>query len=102
RVGSADVCAYLWNRLWRSVYIRGCNGDIAARLISGELPSGTTCDESQSGGGAPKRVSRRIAYRVTMQIKALLLALALPCLYAQPYDVVIRNAHVVDGTGSPW
>ena len=29
----------------------------------------------------------------------LLLALAAA---AQPYDVVIRNGHVIDGTGSPW
>ena len=21
---------------------------------------------------------------------------------AQPYDVVIRNGHIIDGTGSPW
>ncbi|HEX6895260.1 MAG TPA: D-aminoacylase, partial [Bryobacteraceae bacterium] len=24
------------------------------------------------------------------------------CLAAQPYDLVIRNGHIVDGTGSPW
>jgi len=33
---------------------------------------------------------------------AALLPLALSCVYGQPYDLVIRNAHVIDGTGSPW
>jgi N-acyl-D-amino-acid deacylase len=33
---------------------------------------------------------------------AALLALALVSAYAQPYDLVIRNARVIDGTGSPW
>src|SRR5438105_15776086 len=33
---------------------------------------------------------------------AALLPLALGCVYGQPYDLVIRNAHVIDGTGSPW
>ena len=29
--------------------------------------------------------------------------LLLPCLlYAQPYDLVIKNGRVVDGTGNPW
>jgi len=32
-------------------------------------------------------------------IFALLLA---PAAAAQPYDIVIRNGHIVDGTGSPW
>src|SRR5271163_3739255 len=32
---------------------------------------------------------------------ALLLLVALSC-FAQNYDVLIRNGHVVDGTGSPW
>src|SRR5438309_8884894 len=22
--------------------------------------------------------------------------------FAQPYDIVIRNGHIIDGTGSPW
>jgi len=33
---------------------------------------------------------------------ALLLPLTLSFVSAQPYDLVIRNAHVIDGTGSPW
>src|SRR5216117_2889138 len=33
---------------------------------------------------------------------AALLPLALSCVYGQPYDLLIRNAHVIDGTGSPW
>ena len=41
-----------------------------------------------------------------MKLPATLLAfsalLTLSCVYAQPYDIVIRNGHVVDGTGSPW
>src|SRR5690348_7513840 len=32
----------------------------------------------------------------------LLLCLFPILAFAQPYDVVIRNGHVVDGTGSPW
>src|SRR5271170_555707 len=32
---------------------------------------------------------------------ALLLLVALSC-FAQNYDVLIRNGHVIDGTGSPW
>ena len=33
-----------------------------------------------------------------------LLLLALSPLYAQtaPYDLIIRNGHIIDGTGSPW
>ena len=30
------------------------------------------------------------------------LLLASSSLFAQPYDLVIRNGHVIDGTGSPW
>src|SRR5258708_25573192 len=33
---------------------------------------------------------------------AALVALTLAAAYAQPYDLVIRNARVIDGTGSPW
>ena len=32
---------------------------------------------------------------------AVLLLLALG-VRAQPYDLIIRNAHIIDGTGSPW
>ena len=32
----------------------------------------------------------------------LSLLLALPLTAAQPFDVVIRNGHIIDGTGSPW
>ncbi len=32
---------------------------------------------------------------------ALLLLFALGAL-AQPYDLIIRNGHIIDGTGSPW
>jgi N-acyl-D-aspartate/D-glutamate deacylase len=31
-----------------------------------------------------------------------LLFLATSSLLAQPYDLVIRNGHIIDGTGSPW
>src|SRR5690348_13124893 len=31
----------------------------------------------------------------------LFLALA-PALAAQPFDTLIRNGHIIDGTGSPW
>src|SRR5882672_7359167 len=32
----------------------------------------------------------------------VLATLTLSFVYGQAYDVVIRNAHVIDGTGSPW
>src|SRR5579864_2177216 len=32
-----------------------------------------------------------------------LLQLGLPCLADAPqYDLIIRNGHIMDGTGSPW
>jgi dihydroorotase/N-acyl-D-amino-acid deacylase len=40
---------------------------------------------------------------VTSKLSALLLALALPLISAaQQFDLIIRNGHIVDGTGSPW
>ena len=36
-----------------------------------------------------------------MRLALLLLSLAWP-LAAQPFDLVIRNGHIIDGTGSPW
>src|SRR5258708_839731 len=43
---------------------------------------------------------------LSMKLPATLLAfsalLTLSSVYAQPYDIVIRNGHVIDGTGSPW
>jgi N-acyl-D-amino-acid deacylase len=36
-----------------------------------------------------------------MKILALGLLLA-SISFAQPYDLVIRNGHIIDGTGSPW
>src|SRR5260370_37853593 len=35
-------------------------------------------------------------------MRPVLILLALPVLLGQPYDIVIRNGHVIDGTGSPW
>jgi N-acyl-D-amino-acid deacylase len=36
-------------------------------------------------------------------LSALLLALALPLISAaQQFDLIIRNGHIIDGTGSPW
>jgi N-acyl-D-aspartate/D-glutamate deacylase len=32
----------------------------------------------------------------------LLFLLLAPALAAQPFDVMIRNGHIIDGTGSPW
>jgi len=32
----------------------------------------------------------------------ILVACLLQLAFAQPYDLIIRNGHVVDGTGSPW
>lgn len=32
----------------------------------------------------------------------LLLALLNACAFAQPYDLIIHNGHIIDGTGSPW
>src|SRR5271155_3634517 len=36
---------------------------------------------------------------LTLVLLTLLVPLTLP---AQTYDIVIRNGHIVDGTGSPW
>jgi N-acyl-D-amino-acid deacylase len=36
-----------------------------------------------------------------MRLLAVGLLLASFC-FAQPYDLVIRNGHIIDGTGSPW
>ena len=38
---------------------------------------------------------------MTMVGILLLILLAIPA-WAQTYDLVIRNGHVIDGTGSPW
>src|SRR5579864_6150594 len=35
-------------------------------------------------------------------MKLFLLALLAIKVFAQPYDVIIHNGHIVDGTGSPW
>src|SRR5690242_4075520 len=37
-------------------------------------------------------------------LRCALLLLAFSPLYAQtaPYDLIIRNGHIIDGTGSPW
>ena len=40
--------------------------------------------------------------KLLVSLLALPVLLPLPCVYAQPYDIVIRNGHVIDGTGSPW
>jgi N-acyl-D-amino-acid deacylase len=37
---------------------------------------------------------------VILRILPTLIAAA--ALSAQPYDLIIRNGHIVDGTGSPW
>ena len=39
---------------------------------------------------------------ISLKKLAALLAPMLSALSAQPYDVLIRNARVIDGTGSPW
>ncbi len=38
---------------------------------------------------------------LTKRLSILLLLLA-TCAFAQTYDIVIRNGHIIDGTGSPW
>jgi N-acyl-D-amino-acid deacylase len=36
-------------------------------------------------------------------LPALLFAIALPLVSAaEPFDLIIRNGHIIDGTGSPW
>jgi dihydroorotase/N-acyl-D-amino-acid deacylase len=35
-------------------------------------------------------------------VRSLIAILFVAAATAQPYDVVIRNGHVIDGTGSPW
>src|SRR5690348_2960391 len=41
-----------------------------------------------------------------LRLALFALLLALTPLYAQsasaPYDLIIRNGHIIDGTGSPW
>ncbi len=37
-----------------------------------------------------------------LMILCLLAAVALPAQIATPFDVVITNGHIIDGTGSPW
>ena len=37
-----------------------------------------------------------------IQPSMILPLLLLAATAAQPYDIVIRNGHVIDGTGSPW
>ena len=45
------------------------------------------------------RVSNR--FRILMALGALLLAAAVPAA-AAPFDIIIANGHVIDGSGSPW
>lgn len=35
-------------------------------------------------------------------MRALLVVIAAVCLHAADYDLIVRNARVVDGTGNPW
>src|SRR6476620_6938920 len=39
-----------------------------------------------------------------LRLALFVLLLALTPLHAQtaPYDLIIRNGHIIDGTGSPW
>jgi N-acyl-D-amino-acid deacylase len=40
---------------------------------------------------------------VLLPLLILILVMAAPCLAAAPtYDLIIRNGHIMDGTGSPW
>ncbi len=41
------------------------------------------------------------SYNLLVKYFSLLLAIT-ACAFAQPYDLVIRNGHIIDGTGSPW
>ncbi len=41
------------------------------------------------------------SYNFQVKYFSLLLAIT-ACAFAQPYDLVIRNGHIIDGTGSPW
>ena len=45
---------------------------------------------------------RAEVYAYPMRLLILLLAAALQSALAQPYDILIRNGHIVDGGGSPW
>src|SRR5690242_15720520 len=52
--------------------------------------------------GRSGNIAGRVSYFVMRLNLLALLPLALSCAYGQPYDIVIRNGHVIDGTGSPW
>jgi dihydroorotase/N-acyl-D-amino-acid deacylase len=39
---------------------------------------------------------------VVVAICCLIATVAFPQTTAEPYDVLIRNGHIVDGTGNPW
>ena len=46
---------------------------------------------------------RRGVWRYNSHLKNLALFFAFALLaFPQPYDLVIRNGHIIDGTGSPW
>src|ERR1043165_1989917 len=50
----------------------------------------------------PSNLQSRVMPKLILSV---LLLLALPSLHAQPstpYDLIIRNGHIIDGTGSPW
>src|ERR1051326_7790061 len=51
----------------------------------------------------PSNLQSRVMPKLILSV---LLLLALPSLHAQstpaPYDIIIRNGHIIDGTGSPW
>jgi N-acyl-D-amino-acid deacylase len=49
-----------------------------------------------------KKHSLRASFRISMVPLVAVLALAAPLLGQAPYDVVIRNGKIVDGTGNPW
>src|SRR6185312_601414 len=46
--------------------------------------------------------SHVVAMKPILLMTLLLVSMLVPTLSGQQYDIVIRNGHIVDGTGSPW
>src|SRR5581483_9231162 len=50
----------------------------------------------------PRAQTRRVARPLILLLLTLLTPIAAPAADDEPYDLVLRNGRVVDGTGNPW
>jgi dihydroorotase/N-acyl-D-amino-acid deacylase len=62
---------------------------------------GPVCASAAAGSRTPAATPVKILLRHNLLMPALLPVLLFAAAL-QPYDLVIRNGHIVDGTGSPW